>query len=87
VSTSCDGGEFALWAIAASRRSQDDLGPASEAGRARLFARLLREHITELDAEYWLGRWEREAVSRGVELGDAFWDQGLDWIIEQRRTG
>ena len=58
-----------------------------EAQRAGTFARLTQnERLGELDAELWIGRWEREATSRGIERGHAFWDEGWEWITQRMRS-
>jgi hypothetical protein len=59
-----------------------------QAQRAGIFARLTQsERVSELDAEHWISRWEREAESGGLARNAVgFWDTGWDWIAEQRAT-
>ncbi len=57
-----------------------------QAQRAGIFARLTQsEHLDELDAEHWISRWEREAEAQGLARDHTFWDEGWDWIVEQRQ--
>jgi hypothetical protein len=88
VPISCDGADFALQTIAASRTRHGDLEWTYEAERAGVFARLTRQgRLGRTDAEDWIGRWEREAEARGVSRSTVgFWDLAWDWIAEQRRT-
>ena len=55
--------------------------------RAKIFDRLRdAEKLDELDAEYWIDRWEREAERAGVAWGGhAFWDAGWHWIEQERQ--
>ena len=85
VRTSCDGGEFALQAIAAGLGTRESPERIHQARRADVAARLTaQEHLSQPDAERWIGRWEDEAAARGLEHGEAFWGPALDWIAEQR---
>lgn len=65
-----------------------DPEPIYQAKRAGIFARLTRQgRVDGRDAEQWISRWEREAERRGLPRTMVeFWDQGWDWITEQRRT-
>jgi hypothetical protein len=88
VPTSCDGAEFALQAIAASRKGRGDPERTYQAQRAGIFVRLTQQgRVTGRDAEQWISRWEHEAEGRGLSRRVVgFWDQGWDWIAEQRRA-
>jgi predicted alpha/beta hydrolase family esterase len=57
------------------------------ARRAATFNRLVTEALLEeLDAEHWIARWEREAERLGLDrLTQQFWQDGRDWIAENRR--
>lgn len=88
VPTSCDGADFALQAIAASRMRRGDPERIYQAQRVGIFARLNQQvRVNGRDAEHWISRWEREAEGRGLPRSMVgFWDQGWEWIAEQRRT-
>lgn len=88
VPISCDGADFALQAIAASRVGRGDHQRIYEAQRAAISARLTEQlHVTERDAEQWIERWEHEAEARGLPSSTVgFWDQGWEWMAEQPRT-
>ena len=89
VRTSCDGADFALDAIAASLARRGDPERIYRSQRDGILARLTGESgDNERDAEQWLTRWEREAELRDLSRSTiGFWDQGWEWIAEQRRTG
>lgn len=57
------------------------------AQRAGLFDRLRDdERLSELDAEHWIARWEREAEAIGRDRGSvSYWDDAWHWIEGQRR--
>lgn len=56
------------------------------AQRAGLLMRLTQgEHVNAVAAEDWLTRWEVHAEAEGLSRSTVgFWDQGWDWIAEQR---
>lgn len=56
------------------------------AQRAGIFARLTQgEHVNAVAAEDWIARWEEHAEGEGLSRSMVgFWDQGWDWITEQR---
>ena len=57
-----------------------------QAQRAGIFARLVTsERVSEIDAEHWISRWEREADASGRQRDDHYWSAAWDWITEQRR--
>lgn len=89
VRMSCDGADFALQAIAASRTRRGDPERVYDSQRVGIVARLTQQTgVDGRDAEQWVNRWEREAERRGLSRSMiGFWDQGWEWIAEQRRTG
>jgi hypothetical protein len=41
--------------------------------------------LEPFDAEHWISRWEHHAEAEGIErTAVGFWDQGWQWIAEQR---
>jgi hypothetical protein len=55
--------------------------------RAGLLERLRdAERLDELDAEWWIARWEREAEALGRSRGSvSYWDDAWRWIQDQRQ--
>lgn len=57
-----------------------------QAQRAGIFARLTQnERLDQLDAEHWIGRWERHAeANRPARGSHGYWAAGWQWITENR---
>ena len=58
-----------------------------QARRAATRSRLIGQGTTEATAKAWINAWEAWAATDCLRRGAAYWDAGLDWIAEQRRTG
>ena len=56
------------------------------ARRAATFRRLTATGaIDELDAEFWIRRWEREAERQGLDrFTPTFWEAGRAWVAVHR---
>ncbi len=56
------------------------------AQRAGILNRLRDEaRMDEIDSEYWITRWEREAEATGRKRGSrGYWDDAWRWIEERR---
>lgn len=68
-----------------TRRADPEL--IYQAQRVGLFRRLVdAERVTELEAEHWIARWEREAEAINRSRNSpGFWDDGWRWIEQQGR--
>jgi hypothetical protein len=57
-----------------------------QARRAANRNRLIGEGVTEETADAWIAAWEAQAAQDGLERGSAYWQAGVEWIAEQRRS-
>lgn len=60
-----------------------------QARRAAELRRLADDgRLGDVEAEHWIGQWESEAATLGLDRHtQRFWEEGDRWIAEQRRRG
>lgn len=61
--------------------------PLASALRTVTSARLLALGIPAFAIGRWCDAWDREAQRRELEVGAAYWEDGIRWILSQVALG